>query len=128
MRVLKVFSDLGMQFEHLPSGIDTMSVVVHEDEIKGREDEVIAAMKEAVNPDFIEIVPSISLVAIVGRNMAGTPGTAARIFSALARVGVNIRMIDQGSSELNIIVGVDESAFRRTIKSIYLEFCIEYEL
>ncbi len=128
MRVLKVFSDLGMQFEHLPSGIDTMSVVVHEDEIKGREEEVIAAMKEAVNPDFIEIVPSISLVAIVGRNMAGTPGTAARIFSALARVGVNIRMIDQGSSELNIIVGVDESAFRRTIKSIYLEFCIEYEL
>jgi len=128
MRVLKVFSDMGMQFEHLPSGIDTMCVVVNESEIQGREDEVLAAIKEAVAPDFIEIVPSISLVAIVGRNMAGTPGTAARIFSALARVGVNIRMIDQGSSELNIIVGVDESAFRRTIKSIYLEFCIEYEL
>ncbi len=128
MRVLKVFSDMGMQFEHLPSGIDTMCVVVNESEIQGREEEVISAIKAAVNPDFIEIVPSISLVAIVGRNMAGTPGTAARIFSALARVGVNIRMIDQGSSELNIIVGVDESAFRRTIKSIYLEFCIEYEL
>ncbi len=128
MRVLKVFSDRGVQFEHLPSGIDTMCVVVNESDIKGKEEEIISAIQQAVNPDHIDISNSIGLIAIVGRNMAGTPGTAARIFSALARVGVNIRMIDQGSSELNIIVGVEEKSFNRAIKSIYLEFCIEYEL
>ncbi|MBE6692725.1 MAG: aspartate kinase [Ruminococcaceae bacterium] len=128
MRVLKVFADRGIPFEHLPSGIDTMCVVINENDIKDIEDEIITDICKAVNPDHIDISHSIGLIAIVGRNMAGTPGTAARIFSALARVGVNIRMIDQGSSELNIIVGVEEKSFNRAIKSIYLEFCIEYEL
>ncbi len=128
MRVLKVFSDRGISFEHLPSGIDTMCVVVNESDIAGIQDEIISAIQQEVNPDHIDVASSIGLIAIVGRNMAGTPGTAARIFHALARVGVNIRMIDQGSSELNIIVGVEEKSFNRAIKSIYLEFCIEYEL
>ena len=105
-----------------------MCVVINENDIKDIEDEIIADIRKAVNPDHIDISHSIGLIAIVGRNMAGTPGTAARIFSALARVGGNIRMIDQGSSELNIIVGVEEKSFNRAIKSIYLEFCIEYEL
>ncbi len=123
MRVLKTFAELGIQFEHLPSGIDTMSVVVNESEISGREDIIEEALRAAVNPDHLAWHKGIGLVAVVGRNMAGMPGTAARIFGALAKDGINIRMIDQGSSELNIIIGVDETHFNDTIKSIYNEFC-----
>lgn len=123
MKVLKVFSDLGVSFEHLPSGIDTMCVIINRDDISGREREILSSISRAVNPDNIDYEPSLALIAVVGRNMAGMPGTAARIFSSLAREGINIRMIDQGSSELNIIIGVDESAFEHAIRTIYDEFC-----
>lgn len=123
MKVLKVFSDLGVSFEHLPSGIDTMCVIINRDDISGREREILSSVSRAVNPDNIDYEPSLALIAVVGRNMAGMPGTAARIFSSLAREGINIRMIDQGSSELNIIIGVDESAFEHAIRTIYDEFC-----
>ncbi len=125
MRVLKVFADLDISFEHLPSGIDTMCVVVNADDIKGREYEIASSIQRAVNPDHIHVDHSMALVAVVGRNMAGQPGTAARIFASLAKENINIRMIDQGSSELNIIIGVDESSFNRAIKTIYREFCAE---
>ncbi len=125
MRVLKVFADLDISFEHLPSGIDTMCVVVNADDIKGREYEIASSIQRAVNPDHIHVDHSMALIAVVGRNMAGQPGTAARIFASLAKENINIRMIDQGSSELNIIIGVDESSFTRAIKTIYREFCAE---
>lgn len=125
MRVLKVFADLDINFEHLPSGIDTMCVVVNSADVKGREYDIASSIQKAVNPDHIHIDNNMGLVAVVGRNMAGQPGTAARIFSALARKNINIRMIDQGSSELNIIIGVDESVFTRAIKAIYKEFYTE---
>ena len=123
MRVLKVFSDLGLNFEHLPSGIDTMCVVISAEDIKGREKEILKSISLACEPDNMNIEYSMALIAIVGRNMPGMPGTAARIFSSLAREGINIRMIDQGSSELNIIVGVDEVHYSDAIKTIYNEFC-----
>ena len=123
MKVLKVFSDLGVSFEHLPSGIDTMCVIINRDDISGREREILSSISRAVNPDNIDYEPSLALIAVVGRNMAGMPGTAARIFTSHAREGINIRMIDQGSSELNIIIGVDESAFEHAIRTIYDEFC-----
>ena len=123
MKVLKVFSDLGVSFEHLPSGIDTMCVIINRDDISGREREILSSISRAVNPDNIDYEPSLALIAVVGRNMAGMPGTAARIFTSLAREGINIRMIDQGSSELIIIIGVDESAFEHAIRAIYDEFC-----
>ena len=123
MRVLKVFADLNVNFEHIPSGIDTMCVVVNTDDVKGREYDIASSIQKAVNPDHIHIDNQMGLVAVVGRNMAGQPGTAARVFGALARKNINIRMIDQGSSELNIIIGVDESSFTRAIKAIYKEFC-----
>ena len=123
MKVLKVFSDLGVSFEHLPSGIDTMCVIINRDDISRRERELLSSISRAVNPDNIDYEPSLALIAVVGRNMAGMPGTAARIFTSLAREGINIRMIDQGSSELNIIIGVDESAFEHAIRTIYDEFC-----
>jgi aspartate kinase len=125
MRVLKVFADRDIPFEHLPSGIDTMCVVINTDDIKDRESDIVTAIQQEVNPDHIDVCHSICLIAVVGRNMAGMPGTAARIFSSLAKAGINIRMIDQGSSELNIIIGVDEQSYTNAIKSIYNEFCNE---
>ena len=123
MKVLKVFSDLGVSFEQIPYGIDKMCVIINRDDISGREREILSSISRAVNPDNIDYEPSLALIAVVGRNMAGMPGTAARIFTSLAREGINIRMIDQGSSELNIIIGVDESAFEHAIRTIYDEFC-----
>ncbi|HBR31412.1 MAG TPA: aspartate kinase [Clostridiales bacterium] len=124
MRVLKVFADLGLSFEHLPSGIDTMCVVISQNEIKGIEREILENITKEVSPDNIEIETNLGLIAVVGRGMINAPGTAFRIFKAVAAENINIRMIDQGSSELNIIIGVDEKEFDRTIELIYNEFCI----
>lgn len=122
-KVLSVFSDRGLSFEHLPSGIDTMCVVISEDEVEGKEREVMTAITKAVNPDSIVMEKGLALVAVVGRGMINAPGTASRIFTAIARENINIRMIDQGSSELNIIIGVDQEEFEVAIRAIYKEFC-----
>ncbi len=122
-KVLSVFSDRGLSFEHLPSGIDTMCVVISEDEVEGKEREVMTAITKAVNPDSIVMEKGLALVAVVGRGMINAPGTASRIFTAIARANINIRMIDQGSSELNIIIGVDQEEFEIAIRAIYKEFC-----
>lgn len=122
MRVLQVLNDMGMCFEHLPSGIDTMGVVLDEKVIAGKEREILAAIARATEPDHIEIEKGLSLIAVVGRGMIKTPGTASRVFAAVARAGINVRMIDQGSSELNIILAVEEKDFDRAIDTIYREF------
>lgn len=122
LKVLQVIADMGISFEHLPSGIDTMCVVLSGADIEGKEQEITDRIQAAVNPDFISIEDGLALIAVVGRGMAGTPGTASRIFHALAKEEINIRMIDQGSSELNIIVGVNESDFEKAIRAIYAEF------
>ena len=122
LRVLQVIADMGISFEHLPSGIDTMCVVLSGADIDGKEEELITRIKEAAHPDFIAIEDALALIAAVGRGMAGTPGTASRVFQALAKEDINIRMIDQGSSELNIIVGVIEPDFEKAIRAIYAEF------
>ncbi len=122
MKVLGVLNDMGICFEHLPSGIDTMSVVISESAIRGRERELLAKISALVSPDNIDIEKGIALIAVVGRGMIRTRGTACRVFDSLARAGVNIRMIDQGSSELNIIIGVEEHDFDSAIKTIYDEF------
>ncbi len=124
-KVLQVIAEMGISFEHLPSGIDTMCVVLSKADIAGKERNLLDRITEAVHPDYIGIEDGLSLIAVVGRGMAGTPGTASRIFQALAKEGINIRMIDQGSSELNIIVGVNEVDFERAIRSIYAEFACE---
>ena len=105
-KVLQVFEDNGVSFEHVPSGIDTMTVYVHQDEFEEKEQQIIAGIHRAVNPDFVEMESDLALIAVVGRGMKSQRGTAGRIFSALAHVNVNVKMIDQGSSELNIIIGV----------------------
>jgi len=122
MNVLKVLCDMGISFEHLPSGIDTMSVVVAESAVKGKERDILSRISALVSPDNIDIEKGIALIAVVGRGMIRTQGTACRVFDSLAREGVNIRMIDQGSSELNIIIGVEEKDFDAAIRTIYNEF------
>lgn len=118
-KVLGVFEDNGLSFEHMPSGIDTMTVFVHADEFVPLEQQIIAGIHRAVHPDAVELESDLALIAIVGRGMKSTRGTAGRIFSALAHARVNVKMIDQGSSELNIIVGVSNSEFERAIRAIY---------
>ncbi len=123
-RVLEVFEKNGLSFEHMPSGIDTMSVIVHQSEFEPKEQEVLSGLHRNVHPDSIDIETDLALIAVVGRAMKSNRGTAGRIFSALAHAHVNVKMIDQGSSELNIIIGVSESDFEAAIKSIYEIFVI----
>ena len=118
-KVLQVFEDQGINFEHVPSGIDTMTVYVHQDEFEEKEQQVIAGIHRAVQPDFVEMESDLALIAVVGRGMKSTRGTAGRIFSALAHANVNVKMIDQGSSELNIIIGVENRDFETAVKAIY---------
>ena len=123
MKVLQAFYDMNICFEHLPSGIDTMSVIVESSLIKNREGFLLGKLSRMVTPDNVTITQDLALIAVVGRGMVNYPGTASRIFSAIAREGINIRMIDQGSSELNIIIGVAEEDFESAIRAVYNEFC-----
>ncbi|HIX28088.1 MAG TPA: aspartate kinase [Candidatus Blautia stercoravium] len=118
-KVLQVLEEQGISFEHVPSGIDTMTIFIHQDEFAEKEQQVIAGIHRAVNPDYMELETDLSLIAVVGRGMRSNRGTAARIFAALAHANVNVRMIDQGSSELNVIVGVKDEDFEPAIKAIY---------
>ena len=122
-RTLAVFMKHGISFEHIPTGIDTMSFVIDSAELKGGLlEEMCDEIREAVNPDSLRVINDIALIAVVGHGMTRSVGVSARLFEAIARAGVNVRMIDQGSSELNIIVGVDNENYERTLKAVYEEF------
>ena len=112
-KVLAVLEYYNISFEHLPTGIDTMSIVIADSELAGKEEVVIERIKKVVNPDHIEIKSNISLVATVGHGMSYKPGTASTLCGALAKENINIRMIDQGSSEMNIIVGISTSDYEK---------------
>lgn len=118
-KVLQVFEDNGISIEHMPSGIDTMTVFVHQSEFEEKEQQVIAGIHQAVQPDSVELESDLSLIAIVGRGMRSKRGTSGRVFSALAHAHVNVKMIDQGSSELNIVVGVRNHDFENAIRALY---------
>ena len=123
-KVLQAFEDSGISFEHVPSGIDTMTVFVHQDEFMDKEQKVVSAIHRLARPDTIDIESDLALIAVVGRGMKSTRGTAGRIFSALAHANVNVKMIDQGSSELNIIIGVRNEDFEAAIRAIYNIFVL----
>ena len=110
--------------EHMPTGIDTISIVVNKHELEGQREKLELRLKEVVRPDHFEIIEDIALVAVVGRGMKSAKGTATRVFAALSHADINIRMIDQGSSELNIIVGIDACDFEKAIKVIYNMFIL----
>ncbi len=118
-RVLQAFEDCDISIEHMPSGIDTMTVIVHQSEFEEKEQQVLSKINNLVHPDSISLVTDLALIAVVGRDMKENRGTAGRIFSALAHAHINVRMIDQGSSELNIIIGVASKDFDAAIKAIY---------
>ncbi len=119
MKILKALYDNGLSFEHMPSGIDTMSITLSTEALAPVRDKVIADIRKAVNPDHIEIEDGISILAVVGRRMKNTRGTVARIFAALAHARINVKLIDQGSSELNVIIGVNEHELPEAIRKIY---------
>ena len=121
-KVLQAFEDYNISFEHIPSGIDTMTVFVHQDEFINKEQSVVAAIHRLANPDSIDIEADLSLIAVVGRGMRAQRGTAANIFKALASEDVNVKMIDQGSSEQNVIIGVADRDFESALKAIYKVF------
>ena len=123
-KVLGVFEKFGISFEHMPSGIDTMTIMVHQSEFEEYEQSVIAGIHRAVEPDSVDLESDLALIAVVGRGMKATRGTAGRIFSALAHARINVKMIDQGSSELNIIIGVKNSDFQQAIRAIYDIFVV----
>jgi len=120
--VLEILEDNDVSFEHLPSGIDTMSIVVATSALEGRRERLLNSISRQARVDHVEILDGLCLIAVVGRGMVKAKGTAARVFNAVNRAGVNIRMIDQGSSELNIIIGVDEDDYEKTLSAIYEEF------
>ena len=123
-KVLQVFEENNVSIEHMPSGIDTMTIFVHKDVFEEKEQKILAEIHKAVNPDHIELESDLALIAIVGRGMKSTRGTAGRIFSALAHAHINVKMIDQGSSELNIIVGVRHDDFKNAIRALYEIFVV----
>lgn len=118
-RLLYIFSRNGIPFEHCPTGIDTISVVVNSSMFDAKRDEILREIKNELAPDFITIEKNLAVIAVVGEGMVRVKGVAAKIFGSLADAGVNVRMIDQGSDELNIIVGVDESDYESAVKALY---------
>ena len=124
-KVLTVFEENGVSFEHMPSGIDTMTIFVDQAGFEGKEQQILAGIDRAVKPDVVDLESDLALIAVVGRGMKATRGTAGRIFSALTHAKVNVKMIDQGSSELNIIIGVSNCDFEAAIKAIYDTFVQE---
>jgi aspartate kinase len=121
-RILTVLESNGISFEHMPSGIDTLCLVVSSHELVGKVEKVVREIKLECRPDSVEVEHGIALIATVGRGMMHIPGMAAKVMSALSSAKVNIRMIDQGSGELNIIVGVKEDDFEPAVRAIYDAF------
>ncbi len=118
-KVLTVFEENGISFEHMPSGIDTMTIIVHQSEFEEKEQKVLSGIHRLAKPDSIDLETDLAIIAVVGRAMKSNHGTAAKIFEALSRADINIKMIDQGSSELNIIIGVKNTDFENAIRAIY---------
>ena len=117
-----ILEDNDIAIEHLPSGIDTVSIVIDNKALDGKLDEIIEEIYRQLKPDHIETFDDMALIATVGAGMSARTGVSAKLFTALAEAGVNIRMIDQGSSEMNIIVGVENKDFEKAIKAIYEAF------
>lgn len=121
-KVLTVLEQHGVSFENMPSGIDTVSVVISDSNLKNKTEIIVEEIKRSCNPDSVVVYPNMALIATVGTGMAYSKGVAARIFNALAEADINIRMIDQGSSEINVLVGIENDDFKKGINAIYNAF------
>ncbi len=124
-RALEVFEHYRISIEHIPSGIDSFSIVVNTEDVKDVIYDIVGDIKRACNADSVKVIDGISLIATVGRHMMYRPGISGQLFATLGRNDINIRMIAQGSDEINIVVGVEDKDFEKTIKAIYEEFVVE---
>jgi aspartate kinase len=122
-RLFSILEAHGISFEHAPSGIDTMSVIVADSQLKDKQRILLEELQKELSPDSVEILPGYALIATVGEGMSHHPGIAAKLFGALGSAGVNVRIIDQGSSEINIIVGVESKDYEKAVNAIYQAFC-----
>jgi aspartate kinase len=121
-RLLGVLERHGVSFEHCPSAIDSMSVIVEASQLEDKVELVLDEIRSTLAPDKLEFVPQIALIAVVGEGMARTIGIAAKVFAALRDAQVNVRVINQGASELNIIVGVNPEDYERAVNALYGAF------
>ena len=121
--LLKILDRHNISFETMPCGIDVLTVVLNDADIKGKMDILYHEIRTELKPDTVEIASSIALIATVGRGMARTAGVAARLFTALQGAGVSCRIIDQSPKEMNLIVGVDQRDFENAVRAIYRAFC-----
>lgn len=121
-KVLTVLEQHGVSFENMPSGIDSVSVVISDSNLKNKTEIIVEEIKRCCNPDSVVVYPNMALIATVGNGMAYSKGVAAKIFTALAEANINIRMIDQGSSEINVLVGIENDDFEKGINAIYNAF------
>lgn len=119
---LGVLRDFGVSVEHVPTGIDTMSLIIEDAGLQGKRQEIVDALMNKCQPDTLEIYENMALLAVVGQGMVKRIGTSATIFNALAKSDINVRMIDQGSSELNIIIGVESDQLDQAMNAIYRAF------
>ena len=124
-RALAVLEDLGISFDHIPTGIDSFSVVISKDAIDDQLDDVLQAFEQQLHPDDISVIEDIALIAVVGLGLSQTVGVASAITTALSDKGINIRMLNQGFSEINVIVGVEAKDFNTSIRAIYQAFVKE---
>ncbi len=121
-RILTVLEANSISFEHMPSGIDTLSIIIDDRQLDGKLEKVLGEIRENCSLDTIETYPNMAMIAIVGQAMVHTPGVAARVFAALAKDGINIRMINQGSSEISIIIGIENDDYDNAVRAIYGAF------
>ena len=121
--LLKILDRHDIPVESMPSGIDNLTVILNDTDIKGKMDQLYHEIRTELKPDTMEIASSIALIATVGHGMARTLGVAARLFTALSAAGVSSRIIDQSPKEMNLIVGVDQRDFENAVRAIYRAFC-----
>lgn len=121
-KLCSILEDYDVNIEHMPSGIDTFSVVVSSKALSDKKEDIVEEIKRKLDVETIDVFDNLALIATVGAGMAQRPGTSAKLFEALANEKVNVRMIDQGSSEMNIIIGVEGKDFEKAIRAIYAAF------
>ena len=121
-KVLTVLERHNISVDYVPNGIDNVSVVVPTEAVASSIYTILGELQKEVEPDTLNVHDQIAVVAAVGRKMAFRPGISGKIFATLGEAGINIRMINQGPDELNIIVGVDNRDFGAAIKVLYDSF------
>ena len=121
--LLKILDRHDISFESMPCGIDNLTIILNDADIKGKMDVLYHEIRTELKPDTVEIASSIALIATVGRGMARTVGVAARLFTALSEAGISSRIIDQSPKEMNLMVGVDQRDFEGAVRAIYRAFC-----